>query len=87
MAKASFRSLERTPKRILTFWFCLTLCLAPSIGDAAGKSTRTCLSPPKACRRRVSFRVLRLYQPVDAASIVLAGKASSETRRAAIAGL
>jgi hypothetical protein len=40
------------------------------------------LSEPAA--RRVSFRALRLLQPVDAASIVLPGKASREARRAAI---
>jgi len=37
--------------------------------------------------RRVSFRALRPYQPVDAASIVLPGKASREARRTAIARL
>ena len=34
-----------------------------------------------------SFRVLRPLQPVDAASIVLSGKATGEVRRAAIARL
>jgi hypothetical protein len=58
--------------------FCLfSLCPAPSIDRADGIKRAGCLS-------EASFRALRPLQPVDAASIVLPGKAAREARRAAI---
>jgi hypothetical protein len=64
-------------KGFLSFGCCFSLCPAPSIGVVDGYKRANCLS-------EASFRVLRPPQPVDAASVVLAGKASCVARRAAI---
>jgi len=71
----------------LGFWI-NSLCPAPSIIEAGGKK-RADLSEPRRSLGEggASFRVLRPPQPVDAASIVLAGKAAREARRAAIVRL
>jgi hypothetical protein len=72
---------------VFVVWFSIPLCPAPSIGGADGLKRADCLSAeglPQAGLSEASFRALRPLQSVDGASIVLPGKASGETRRAAI---